>query len=251
MCSGRVDPGHILKAFSKGIDGVFIGGCRLNECNYVTHGNYYSQNMVLLVKKILEYLGVNPARLRLEFMSGSEGNIFVEAVNDFVKEIKSMGPLGGDNMSQGGGQEPVDAGQAPDLTELKAKFAEIIKLVPYIKVTKNEKLKAQLLDPAERDTYFTGEEIEKLLGEAVSYYIDPGKCQACTTCAKRCPVEAIISAKGQVHIIDQERCIKCGTCLAACPPRFEAIAKITGDPVPPPPPEGQRDIVRKSDEKTA
>ncbi len=69
------------------------------------------------------------------------------------------------------------------------------------------------------------------------------------TCAKRCPVEAIISVKNQIHVIDQEKCIKCGTCLEACPPRFGAVTKISGEPVLPPIPEGERTIVRKSKEK--
>ena len=56
MCSGRVDLSFVLRAFSKGMDGVFIGGCRLNECNYVTQGNYHALGMVLLCKKIMELI---------------------------------------------------------------------------------------------------------------------------------------------------------------------------------------------------
>jgi Fe-S-cluster-containing hydrogenase component 2 len=69
------------------------------------------------------------------------------------------------------------------------------------------------------------------------------------TCAKRCPAEAIISAKNQIHVIDQEKCIKCGTCFEACPPKFGAVTKISGEPVPPPIPLESRTIVRKSKEK--
>jgi F420-non-reducing hydrogenase iron-sulfur subunit len=58
-------------------------------------------------------------------------------------------------------------------------------------------------------------------------------------------VEAIISAKNQIHVIDQEKCIKCGTCVEACPPKFSAVTKISGEPVPPPLPEDKRTIVRK------
>ncbi len=65
-------------------------------------------------------------------------------------------------------------------------------------------------------------------------------------CARRCPVEAIISARQEVHIVDQDKCIKCGTCVEACPPRFGAVTKIVGKPVPPAPPEGQRAVVKKS-----
>ncbi len=94
MCSGRVDLAFVLRAFSKGADGVFIGACHLNECNYMTHGNYHTLNMVLLLRKILEHLGLNPERLRMAFMSGAEANLFVETVNDFVKKVKELGPLG-------------------------------------------------------------------------------------------------------------------------------------------------------------
>ena len=68
-------------------------------------------------------------------------------------------------------------------------------------------------------------------------------------CARRCPAEAIISNKGEIHIINQEECIKCGTCFDVCPPRFGAVTKIVGLPVPLPPPEGQRAVIRKKQEK--
>jgi len=235
MCSGRVDLTFVLRAFSNGMDGVFIGGCRLNECNYSTHGNYDALNMVLLCKRIMEHIGLNPERLRIEFMSSAEGILFAEVMDEFGKRVKELGPLG--------------KGEGIDHYELKSKLEEITKLVPYIKVMKNEKLASRLKDPEEYDTLFTKDEIDTLFSEVISYYIDPEKCQACMTCAQRCPVEAIISAKNQVHVIDQERCIKCGTCFEACPPRFGAVTKIVGEPVPPPIPEEKRTIVRKSKER--
>ena len=234
MCSGRVDMVHVLRAFSKGIDGVFIGGCRLNECNYITHGNYHTLTMVLLLKKIMEHIGLNPERLRIAFMSGAEANIFVETVNDFVKTVKEIGPLG-----KGTSEEIGD-------NELQSKLADVTKLVPYIKLEKMEKLGTRLENPEEYDSFFTTDEIEKLFTDVVSYYIDPEKCQACMMCARRCPVDAITSAKNQIHVIDQEKCIKCGTCVEACPPKFSAVTKISGGtPVPPPLPEDKRTIVRK------
>jgi len=235
MCSGRVDPVFVLKAFSNGVDGVFIGGCRLNECNYVTHGNYHTLNMVLLFRKIMEHIGLNPERLKIEFMSGAEANLFVEAVNGFVKKVKQLGPLG--------------QGEGIDKKELKSKLAEITKLVPYIKMVKNEKLGSRLENPDEYDGFFTREEIDKLFSEVVSYHIDPEKCQACMICLKKCPVEAIVGGKSRIHVIDQDKCIKCGTCFEACPPRFGSVKKISGEPVPPPIPEEARTIVRKSKEK--
>jgi F420-non-reducing hydrogenase iron-sulfur subunit len=238
MCSGRVDPDFILRAFSKGIDGVFIGSCHLNECNYVTHGNFHTLNTVLLYRRILEHIGLNPERLRIRFMSGAEANVFVESVNDFVKKIKGLGPLG--------------KAEGMDIDTLNAKLAEVKKLVPYFKVAMREKLATRLESHEEYDKYeevFTKEEIDKLFTDVVSYYIDPEKCQACMTCAKRCPADAIISAKGQIHIVDQDKCIKCGTCFEVCPPKFRAITKIMSAPVPPPLPEDQRAVVRKGKEK--
>jgi F420-non-reducing hydrogenase iron-sulfur subunit len=237
MCTGRVDMAHVLRAFSNGMDGVFIGGCHLNECNYITHGNYHALNMVLLSKRIIEHVGLNPERLRLQFMSGAEAGLFVESVNDFVKTVKELGPLG-----KGKGEElSKDA--------LKSGLAEMTKLIPYIKVVNQQKLGTRLTNPDQYDSYFTREEVAKLFSEVASYYIDPEKCQACTTCARRCPADAVISAKGQIHVIDQEKCIKCGTCFEACPPRFGAVTKIVCAAVPPPLPEDQRAVVRKGKEK--
>jgi coenzyme F420-reducing hydrogenase delta subunit/Fe-S-cluster-containing hydrogenase component 2 len=235
MCSGRVDLEFVLRAFSNGIDGVFIGGCRLNECNYSTHGNYHALNMVLLCRKIMEHIGLNPERLKIEFMTSGEGILFAEVMSEFGKKVNKLGPLG--------------KAEGIDQKELKSKLAEITKLVPYIKLVKNEKLASRLENPEEYDKLFTKDEIDRLFSEVISYYIDPEKCQACMTCAKRCPVEAIVGGKNLIHVIDQEKCIKCGTCFEVCPPKFRAVTKISGAPVPPPIPEEKRTIVRKSKEK--
>jgi len=231
MCSGRVDMAFIFRAFSNGTDGVFVGGCRLNECNYVTHGNYHALNMVLLSKRIMEHIGLNPERLRVEFMSSGEGMLFAEVVNDFSNKVKEIGPLGE--------SEGLDEG------ELKCKIQEVIKLVPYIKLAKREKLETRLQSESEYEGFFTTEEIDQLFKEIPSYYIDPEKCQACMICARRCPVEAIDGGKNRIHVIDQDMCIKCGTCLEVCPSRFSAVLKLSGEPAPPPIPEEERTIARK------
>jgi Fe-S-cluster-containing hydrogenase component 2 len=219
------------------MDGVLIGGCRLNECNYVTHGNYHALNMALLCRRIMEHIGLNPERLRIEFMSSAEGNRFAEVMGEFGNNVKELGPLG------------KGKGEGIDQNELKSKLAEMRKLVPYIKLVKNEKLASRLVNPEEYDKLFTKDEIDQLFREVISYYIDPEKCQACTTCAKRCPVEAIVGGKNLIHVIDQEKCIRCGTCFEVCPPKFRAVTEIVGAPVPPPIPEEKRTIVRKSKEK--
>jgi coenzyme F420-reducing hydrogenase delta subunit/NAD-dependent dihydropyrimidine dehydrogenase PreA subunit len=232
MCSGRVDLEFILRAFSNGMDGVFIGGCRLNECNYITHGNYHALNTALLCRKIMEHIGLNPARLSIEFMSSGEGILFTEVVDAFSRKVKKLGPLG--------------QGDAQDNHELKRKLDEVRKLVPYIKIVKREKLESRLTNKAEYDGFFTSDEISKLFKDVVSYHIDPDKCQACMICHKRCPAEAISGGKNLIHVIHQDKCIKCGTCFDACPARFGAVRRISGEPVPAPIPAEERIIVRKS-----
>ena len=85
--------------------------------------------------------------------------------------------------------------------------------------------------------------------ELISFHIDPDKCQACMICLRKCPSEAIGGGKNRIHVIDQEKCTKCGTCFEVCPPRFRAVRKISGEPVPPPIPEEARTIVRESKQK--
>ena len=231
MCSGRVDLEFVLRAFSNGTDGVFIGGCHLNECNYVTHGNYNALNMVLLCKRIMERLGLNPERLRIAFMSSAEGVAFAEEMREFGDRVRELGPLGG--------------GEGIDPEELTSKLGEVRKLIPYIKLAKRGKLASRLENPDEYDNLFTRDEIDELFSTVISYYVDPEQCQACMICARRCPVDAIAGARNQVHIIDQEKCIKCGTCFEVCPTRFGAVTRITGGPVPLPIPEEERTIARK------
>jgi len=236
MCSGRVDLAFILRAFSNGMDGVFIGGCRLNECNYITHGNYHALSTTLLCRKIMEHIGLNPDRLRIEFMSSGEGMLFAKAIDDFRNNLYKLGPIGQSERI------------APE--ELKAKLEEVKKLIPYIKIVKKKKLESRLENEEEYEGFFTIEEIEKLFREALSYYIDPDKCQACMICLKKCPVEAIVGGKNRIHVIDQEKCIKCGTCFDACPSRFGAVKQVCGEPVPAPIPEAERAIARTAKKST-
>ena len=232
MCTGRVDMAFVLRAFQKGADGVIVGGCWLGECHYVTEGNYYALNMMHLAKKLLEHAGVNPDRLRIEWISASEGVRFAEVMNDFTARLRELGPTG--------------ESEGLDPAELQTKLEAIRKLIPYIKIEKKDKLAQRLEKEEEYDQLYTSDEVEKLFSEAVSYYVDPEKCQACMICARKCPVHGIDGAKGLIHVIDQEMCIKCGSCYDACPEKFDAISIISGEqPVPNPIPEDERVVVRK------
>jgi NADH-quinone oxidoreductase subunit F len=79
----------------------------------------------------------------------------------------------------------------------------------------------------------------------IAFHIDPEKCRACMRCAKNCPADAIDGGKNRVHIVDQDKCTRCGTCYDVCPPRFGAVRKLSGEPVPPPIAEEARTIARK------
>jgi F420-non-reducing hydrogenase iron-sulfur subunit len=91
MCSGRVDPAFVLEALRKGIDGVLIAGCHPGDCHYQS-GNYKTNRRVKLLKKLLEELGIDPKRVRFEYVSASEGQKFATVVTEFVAEMKKLGP---------------------------------------------------------------------------------------------------------------------------------------------------------------
>jgi F420-non-reducing hydrogenase iron-sulfur subunit len=231
MCSGRIDPEFVLRAFLNGMDGALIGGCRLGECNYITHGNHHALCMTMLCKKIMARMGLSPDRLKIAFMSSGDGISFARLMTDFGAEIQALGPLG--------------KGEGLDPDKLKSEIKAVSRLVPYIKIAAREKLKSRFDRVEDAAGLFTSKEVDRLIDDAPSYYIDPKKCQACMICLKRCPTGAVDGGKNRIHVIDQEKCIKCGACLAACPERFGAVEKISGAPAPPPIPEEKRVIVRK------
>jgi F420-non-reducing hydrogenase iron-sulfur subunit len=92
MCSGRVDPVFVLKAFQLGADGVVLMGCHLGDCHY-QEGNYKTIRRVPFLKRLIAQFGIDPLRLRLEWVSASEGDRFAQVVNQFTDEIRSLGPL--------------------------------------------------------------------------------------------------------------------------------------------------------------
>ena len=154
MCSGRVDLTHVFRAFSNGVDGVFLGACHLNECNYTTHGNYHALTMVNLAKKLLERIGLNPERLKIEFMSGSEANIFVEGVNGFVRKVKELGPIG--------------RGEGLDQKELKLKLEAVTQLIPYIRLVERERLRIPIKSEEEYHQFFASDELNRLFDETIA-----------------------------------------------------------------------------------
>ncbi len=153
MCTGRVDPAFILRAFSNGIDGVFIGGCWLGECHYLTQGNYQALSLMHLCKKLLKEIGVNPERLRLEWVSASQGIRFAEVITDFTQQLKELGPIG------------IDHGIAGNGLKLKLKAAR--NLVPYIKLVERERLRVHFETEDEYNEFFASNEVNRLFHELI------------------------------------------------------------------------------------
>ena len=91
MCSAAVDPAYVMKALFNGIDGVLLGGCHTGECHYSV-GNYYTRRRVAMLKKTLEVIGLEPERIKLEWVSASEGALFAEVMKDFTQTIQNLGP---------------------------------------------------------------------------------------------------------------------------------------------------------------
>jgi F420-non-reducing hydrogenase iron-sulfur subunit len=92
MCSGRMDPTFVLKAFREGADGVIMLGCHPGDCHY-QNGNMKTLRRVPLLRRMLGELGLEPERLRLEWVSASEGERYKTVINEFVEQIRRLGPL--------------------------------------------------------------------------------------------------------------------------------------------------------------
>lgn len=154
MCTGRVDLAFVMRAFQNGADGVFIGGCWPGECHYVTEGNYDALVNSHISRKLLERIGINPERLRLEWISASEGMRYAEVMNDFGKRLKELGPLG--------------KGEGIDRATLNVRLEAVNKLVPYVKLVERERLRVRFKTEDEYRDFFNSAEVNKLFDELVA-----------------------------------------------------------------------------------
>ncbi|MHA1525656.1 MAG: hydrogenase iron-sulfur subunit [Promethearchaeota archaeon] len=93
MCSGRVDPSFVLKSLNNGADGIIVTGCHIGDCHYISGNEYTKDRFERLFKIIINQLGVNEKRVRLEWISASEGKRFAEVITEFTNTIKKLGPL--------------------------------------------------------------------------------------------------------------------------------------------------------------
>ena len=92
MCSGRVDPTFVVKALKDGADGVLIAGCHPGDCHY-SEGNYKAMRRYPMLLNLLDQFGIDRGRVRLEWISASEGERFAEVVTEFTEQLKALGPL--------------------------------------------------------------------------------------------------------------------------------------------------------------
>ena len=153
MCSGRVDLEFIFRAFATGQDGVLVGGCKLNECNYVTQGNYDALSLTYICKNIMERIGLNPERLGIEFMSGGDGNRLAEVVNNFTQKVKDLGPLG--------------EAEGMEKDKLKGDLTAVRKLIPYLRLVEREKLRVPVKSEKAYHEFYTSIEVKRLFDELI------------------------------------------------------------------------------------
>jgi F420-non-reducing hydrogenase iron-sulfur subunit len=92
MCTGRVNPLFVVQALRQGADGVLISGCHPGECHYLK-GNYLARRRFTLMRNLLEFIGIHPLRLRMSWVSASEGKKFADVITEVTEEIKKLGPL--------------------------------------------------------------------------------------------------------------------------------------------------------------
>ena len=153
MCSGRVDLEFVLRAFANGQDGVLIGGCRLNECNYETHGNYDALANTYICQNIMSRIGLNPERLSIEFMSGGEGNRLAEVIDRFTARIRELGPIG-------------EAEGIPQ-NVLRNSLEAARRLVPYLRLVEREKLRAPVRSEEAYREFYASDEVNRLFDEMI------------------------------------------------------------------------------------
>jgi len=92
MCSGRLDPTFIFKAFAGGADAVLVSGCHPGDCHYIEQ-NYKALRRFHLIKRVLTQMDLEPGRLKLLWASAAEGAILANEINKFVEEVRALGPL--------------------------------------------------------------------------------------------------------------------------------------------------------------
>ncbi|PWM42880.1 MAG: ferredoxin [Clostridiales bacterium] len=204
MCSGRVEPSFVLKAFLEGADGVLIAGCHIpSDCHY-TNGNFKTQARYEMFQPLLDQLGIDRRRLRLEWISASEGEKFANVMDDFSAQIKELGKL--EINKKCPLQNKEFCGPECPLIQSSQEFVAC-EAAAGGHVDLQERKERQL--PI------------KTTEPSINY--DPNKCIRCGSCVEACRVQSIEA----IHLsdlgvdMDSDRCVRCGQCVMACPLGFQ------------------------------
>ena len=207
MCSGRVEPAFVVKAFAQGADGVIIAGCHIPaDCHY-TNGNFKALARFEAFLPLLDVLGIERERLQLHWISASEGEKFARVMNEFSETIRNLGPLKlsrpefcSDPETRGSTSFvcPVIR-QSQEFAACEAASSGIISLDARI----SSHLPLRYMEP--------------------SIVFDPNKCVRCGSCVQACRlqgIEAIRIDESEGLVIDDSKCVRCGQCVLSCPLSF-------------------------------
>jgi len=91
MCSGSISPLYILSAFKQGADAVLVSGCHPGDCHYIK-GNFYARRRIALLKNLIEYVGLDPQRFHMSWVSAAEGKKYTQIIQDLVEKVRPLGP---------------------------------------------------------------------------------------------------------------------------------------------------------------
>ena len=178
MCSGRVDPSFILSSFKEGIDGVLVSGCHPGDCHYIS-GNLNAEKNVKSTKKLLRLLGLNPKRLRLEWISASEGQKFANTIEDFSTTLARIGP---NPLKPQIGKETVSVE--------REEFSEIIEKTNIRLCLECAKCSSSCPITRMNPDFSPRMTVKRILtGTEESPFLDEGiwNCLTCGLCTERCP----------------------------------------------------------------
>jgi len=178
MCSGRVDPAFVIRAFETGADGVLVGGCHPGDCHYVS-GNLKAEKRMQNTRKLLKLLGLEPERLRLEWISTAEGAKFAQVVTSFTEELRNMEP------------NPLEAGENPKAPlSRKEVVSKALKKTNVQYCLECGKCSGSCPISKINEAYSPRRTVERfLLGyeDRVLSGTDVWTCLTCFTCSERCP----------------------------------------------------------------
>jgi len=177
MCTGRVDLSFIVRAYAKGADGVIIGGCWPGDCHYVTEGNYDALCNVHTGRKLLAGIGLEPERLRIDWIAASEGTRFAEIMTGFSRQMSQLGPLG--------------HAAGLDAPAVKSRLDTVAKLIPYVKLVQREKLRPPTRKEDEINAFFASDQAAMVFDGLIADKLLPGPLPAppaASPCQLACPI---------------------------------------------------------------